>query len=395
MSGTFKEDNKMSFQRLPDEVITQELLLNLDAESLAAYCPVDRRARRFCRQPRFWQSLVSRRSRRVIQEEWFLYFAKSGETALLSDLVGEINRRAMILDDRAVTYAALDLLEQQRLKPLSRGGTTLLDSFLLRAARDKTLSRLLGGLNLEQYFDMLFQEVKRFRGKLEEGLLVHPRSLIYGRRIFQTEERREPIEFYLGEYEDNYVYEHVEDVLPPVKEYLELAMSTSFGGANIHYLRDSLDFTINLIPLMVSHGQIEEVSSILAYAEDTEELSSENDKWEINWYLSVVRKMAEKLSYDDLVSLVPDVENFIEHGTYSGPVDPILYYKRISSFNPRVGSDAFRCMDPQEFIKFLNGSIGKDKVKPFMEKSKMRAENSGYSYFSTVIGIKLHQLNIK
>ena len=374
---------------VPSEIIETNILLRITPEELHYYCATNRRYAKLCRQKSFWQLRVSRTPRRVLQDDWFLYFAHQGEISLLWPLINEMARQGVIIDNWAITYAAFYLLEQE--EELSVDGVALLELLLADAGEDQVLRTLIRPFDLRFYFYAIREEVVTFRQQLTEPIPTDKGLPIYDHPAENWDEPDYVL--YLGEFENRYLYDHVKDVLPPIRAYLEEMLTVK---ARAHKNKIA-DFTIPLVAIEAADGKMEEMKDLLSYVNEHAGGISVD-----YWIYSVTDRILEELPYPEAELLTPLGKQRVNSVSYLGlpfPIDPATYYYIISirGYTPASLARAVRAIEPEVFIAYLdklltNNHISRSRMRKAMLLAHAKAVHIGYTYFASVLEDELETL---
>ena len=373
-------------EEVPSEIIETNILLRITPEELPHYCATNRRYAKLCRQKRFWQLRVARTPRRVLQDDWFLYFAQQGEISLLWPLINEMARQGVIIDNWAITYAALYLLEQE--DKLSPDGRELLKLLLADAKKDRALRSLIRPFDLQCYFYAIQESVVTFREQLAKSTHPDKGLPIYDHPVKDWE--APDYMLYLGEFENGYLYDHVKDVLPPLRTYWKDISRTE----DKTHKYTIADFIIPLVAVEAADGKMDEMKDLLSY------INEYVDEDYIAEYCikKVTDSIIRELPYVEAMLLIPWDKRWISllsRHTLPFPLDPTTYYYLASqgeykSSNLARLSWAVRAIEPEEFISYLHqlttdGKITSSEMNKVTSYASKRASRIGYTYFAAVV----------
>ena len=377
---------------VPSEIIETNILLRITPEELPHYCATNRRYAKLCRQKSFWQLRVSRTPRRVLQDDWFLYFARQGEISLLWPLINEMARQGVIIDNWAITYAALYLLERE--DKLSLDGLALLELLLADAEKDRALRVFMIFPDLRSFFYDMRDSVTLFRQELTTFKPVRKNKALPTYLPPLGTWYSTAYKLYLGEFENRYLYDHVKDVLPPLRVYLEEMLRLK----DIPDKNRIVAFTIPLVAIEAADGKMEEMKDLLSYINEyADEVYVANQ-----WINSVTDSILQELPYLEAKLLIPPGKPWIN--TFSPrslpfPIDPAIYYYLVSvrEYTSDSLSRAVRAIEPEEFISYLrqlimDNNISGSEMEEAMLLAHKEALSIGYTYFAFVVGDELKVL---
>lgn len=221
--------------------------------------------------------------------------------------------------------------------------------------------------------------------------------------------------FYLDEFENDYLYERVEDVLPPLRQYLEAMLEIEKPEARTFYdldvgTRTMFNFTIRLVPVEVMYGKMAEIRDLLRYAKKNKLLNGlskrANERTPLDtWYYRAGWKVLEELPYEEARMLIPS-ETFWRRAPREGaaPIDRLTYYHQAGTemdglrrYSLNLLREGYRALDPEEFIDYLHRLVSEKKstlvgTRRVMEDASMAGKASGYCYFATVVERELNRL---
>lgn len=386
-------------ESLPSDILDIELPQMLDVEELAEYCATAKRIAKICQSKSFWSYKVAHTPRRVLQDDWFLGLASLGETVLLELLLNAIDKVSLILlDNWAIAYAALDLIDQRH--SLSEQGLALMEQLIGRAETDPALERAIVsdsfrlGVNLRNFYHNVRERALTVREELESGdstIWAYSRNETY---------------YYLGDYVNDFIYEENIDLIPSMYDYIDRVPNitvtevdyTSPGGKVItsplghhNMWEERYNYVTNFICYFVERllllDDIEQIKKILRLVQTAP--------------LPIGITILSYATEEQAVKLVTKYgltgwKRYLNGFPDICPLDKRIYQNlvRLSDYIIDIPLGPYRCFEPEEWISYLENLVRGEKISEQDMNSAMRraaknANSNGYSYFANVINAEL------
>lgn len=328
-------------------------------------------SRTFNCQNSVWQLKVLETPRRELQDDWFLFFAKRGETALLAKLFSAVTDQGVIIDNRAICYAALYLMEIE--DSLSIQGWALRDQLVGQVQLDKYL--LQDSQSLSAFFRKMSSDIKIFR---EETI----KSFKMGREL--PIPRLYPGFFatYLGEYVRDYTYRNTRDILPSLISYAkDLENTKKYPPVRT----SSTYFMQAMAGEMVRAGELDKVSSLLAYIRDSEYF--DEDASNATVYSEVFEAVLSNGTYEEARSMDNSDEVWREGAHISSyPVDPEIYFALVElrDYNDGVLANGLEALEAEDYLDYLDALLAEELITAqkhleALTTIKIRADRGGYT----------------